>query len=130
VVGQIVGGYICRRFSLGVRGMLRFCIITTAISIVVLPCLLARCPTTILAGVSEPYFDDGPLSSGASYKLSDTCNKHCPCTTYTYDPLCDVNTGLQYFSGCYAGCDEWTTNYTGTAHKVKVICLACLNSSL
>ena len=55
VIGQVVGGYVCRKFSLGVRGMLRFCLVCVALSLVLIPCILARCPTTILAGVSKPY---------------------------------------------------------------------------
>ncbi len=57
VIGQVVSGYICRRLSLDVKGMLKFLLITIATSIVTLPSLLARCPTTVLAGVGLPYSD-------------------------------------------------------------------------
>ena len=54
-IGQVVGGYVCKRFKLGVKGMLKFSLTASCIALLLVPGFLARCPNTQKAGVTISY---------------------------------------------------------------------------
>lgn len=55
VAGQLLGGYICKRLDLTVRGLVKFTLISTVIAFALCPVYLARCPETQMAGVLTAY---------------------------------------------------------------------------
>ncbi|XP_061179184.1 solute carrier organic anion transporter family member 4A1-like isoform X1 [Saccostrea echinata] len=105
--GTFLGGYLVKRFNLGVRGIIRFCL---AISI---PCFLSvlvflvNCENVLFAGVNIDY---GELASNGTRKFlgkfsTSSCNANCGCTLENYNPVCGID-GIMYYSPCYAGCSN------------------------
>ncbi|XP_065073766.1 solute carrier organic anion transporter family member 74D [Ochlerotatus camptorhynchus] len=47
-----------------------------------------------------------PLVQGR-LNLSTTCNSQCHCDGIPYNPICQEETGITFFSACHAGCDAW-----------------------
>ena len=56
------------------------------------------------------------VSSVKETNLNSTCNQECPCSPERYDPVCGAD-NIVYFSACYAGCKDVTSN----DEKVKSI---------
>lgn len=54
-VGQLVGGYICKRLQLKVRGMLKLTLISSVLALLVSPILWARCEDLSVAGLQVGY---------------------------------------------------------------------------
>ena len=54
-LGQIIGGYICKKFDLKVKGMLKLVLVSFILSVALTPVYLARCPDAPLAGVLVDY---------------------------------------------------------------------------
>ena len=53
--GQSFGGYLCKRFQLKVRGMLKLTGISTIVVLAVSPILWARCEDPTMAGLLVGY---------------------------------------------------------------------------
>ncbi|XP_064597330.1 solute carrier organic anion transporter family member 4C1-like [Liolophura sinensis] len=102
--GQVIGGWICGRFKLKVRGMLRLSVVMCGICMLLSAAFWAKCEQPRIAGLS---------SKSSEPMLVDQCNGACGCTQTNYDPVCGSN-GVQYFSPCHAGClqEEWTNDGT------------------
>ncbi|XP_048780929.2 solute carrier organic anion transporter family member 4C1-like isoform X3 [Ostrea edulis] len=96
--GQFVGGMICKRWKLKVRGMLRLNVIVCVIALLLDAVIWVRCDLQDIAGVSVGYVKGEPQKG-----LTSPCNSNCSCTTEMYEPVCS-ELGVQYFSPCHAGC--------------------------
>ncbi|CAN7989026.1 unnamed protein product [Ixodes hexagonus] len=44
--------------------------------------------------------------------IRNECNAECDCSTSVRQPVCDMSTGTQYFSACFAGCGSQILNQT------------------
>ncbi|KAL4218075.1 spermatogenesis [Mactra antiquata] len=98
VSGVFLGGLICNKMKLKVRGMLKFSVIASVITIVCANIFWLNCPGTPFAGINQKY-DVG----SEEISISSSCNENCGCNTLFFDPVCSDN-GVQYFSPCHAGC--------------------------
>lgn len=54
-LGQVAGGFICKKFDLKIRGMLKLTIISSTIALLATPVFWARCSDSALAGVELGY---------------------------------------------------------------------------
>ncbi|XP_070533588.1 solute carrier organic anion transporter family member 4C1-like [Ptychodera flava] len=105
--GVILGGYFIKRFNWKVRGIIKFCIFCTIITIVMSPILLMRCPLEPIAGIYVPYNYTGveeiKPTGLEDTNLTSPCNADCQCSTDAYVPVCGSNDVI-YFDACHAGC--------------------------
>lgn len=106
-LGIITGGFILKRFKLGVVGAARvsfaasvgsFCLLFTQIFI--------HCDTAEVAGLTVSY-QGAPQLSYNHQTLVSQCNMDCSCSMKHWDPVCAYN-GLTYASPCLAGCQTST----------------------
>ncbi|XP_013930982.1 PREDICTED: solute carrier organic anion transporter family member 1A2 isoform X2 [Thamnophis sirtalis] len=67
------------------------------------------CKNSSVAGLSVSYKGIEEVSYTDAYLYAD-CNRHCNCSTKTWDPVCGEN-GMTYVSSCLAGCG--VSNGTG-----------------
>ncbi|XP_077990339.1 solute carrier organic anion transporter family member 3A1-like [Glandiceps talaboti] len=106
--GVFLGGFILRRWKLGVRGAVNMIIVCLTVAAILITFFVAfHCDNVRLAGVNVPYFDNVDQEN---LDLQSSCNDMCNCNQEFYAPICATN-GLTYFSPCYAGCQE-TANTT------------------
>lgn len=42
------------------------------------------------------------MTGGAN--LLSACNQNCHCQINTFNPICDIENNITYFSPCHAGC--------------------------
>lgn len=55
------------------------------------------------------YCDPGTFYTDAGLvNLTTNCNMECSCTGVPYSPVCDVASGVTFFSPCHAGCKSWS----------------------
>ncbi|XP_026534015.1 solute carrier organic anion transporter family member 1A2 isoform X1 [Notechis scutatus] len=80
------------------------------------------CKNSSVAGLSVSYKGIEELSYTDAYLYAD-CNRHCNCSTKTWDPVCGEN-GITYVSSCLAGCGM--SNGTGK-HTVLTNC-SCISA--
>ncbi|PAA83864.1 hypothetical protein BOX15_Mlig018595g1, partial [Macrostomum lignano] len=120
VIGIGAGAFFMRRFRPSSRAvsltMMGLCVSTTLLTTGLVLC---TCSNIQLAGLTAGYpaAVDPPklVSSGASGlsdpvppQLNATCNARCACSDANYDPVCDLATGVSYYSPCHAGCTNRT----------------------
>ncbi|XP_022286828.2 solute carrier organic anion transporter family member 4C1-like isoform X2 [Crassostrea virginica] len=96
--GQFIGGIICKKWKLKVKGMLRLNVIVCILALLLDAVVWIRCDLEDIAGVNVGYGQGDELSS-----LDSPCNSNCSCTTALYEPVCSDHK-IQYFSPCHAGC--------------------------
>ncbi|RZF33200.1 hypothetical protein LSTR_LSTR016134, partial [Laodelphax striatellus] len=59
------------------------------------------------------------------WNMTDSCNVGCSCSSaIKYDPVCQLNKNLTFFSPCHAGCSY--SEYNGTA-KIFMNCTCADN---
>ncbi|XP_061125182.1 solute carrier organic anion transporter family member 1C1-like isoform X1 [Syngnathus typhle] len=109
-LGIITGGFVMKRFKLGVIGAARVSITASVASF----CLLVvqvflRCENAEVAGLTVTYEGIPDLSYEPQTLLSQ-CNAGCSCSMKQWDPVCAYN-GMTYASPCLAGCQ--TSSGTG-----------------
>ncbi|KAM6962382.1 solute carrier organic anion transporter family, member 1D1 isoform 2-T2 [Tautogolabrus adspersus] len=102
-LGIITGGFILKRFKLGVIGAARVSIAASLGSF----CLLAvqvfiHCDNTEVGGLTVTYQGASHVSYDQQTLLSQ-CNMGCSCSMKHWDPVCAYN-GVTYASPCLAGC--------------------------
>ncbi|XP_071788228.1 solute carrier organic anion transporter family member 4A1-like isoform X2 [Asterias amurensis] len=127
----LFSGWLIKRFNMKIPGLLKLCIIATAVDGILMLGLLLRCEEIPLAGVFKNYQGNGSLSE---IQLESSCNLACECSTEFYLPVCGEN-GMIYFSACHAGClnyDDKTNTYddclctslngTGTGSATPGLC--------
>ncbi|TWW64515.1 solute carrier organic anion transporter family member 1C1-like [Takifugu flavidus] len=106
-LGIITGGFILKRFKLGVIGAARVSISASLCSF----CLLfaqvfIRCDMAEVAGLTVTY-QGSPNVSYDHQTLVSQCNMGCSCSAKHWDPVCAYN-GMTYASPCLAGCQMST----------------------
>ncbi|XP_077565449.1 solute carrier organic anion transporter family, member 1D1 isoform X2 [Stigmatopora nigra] len=106
-LGIITGGFILKRFKLGVIGAARVSIAASIGSF----CLLVvqvflHCESAEVAGLTVTYHGI-PEVSYEPQTLSSQCNAGCSCSMKQWDPVCAYN-GMTYASPCLAGCQTST----------------------
>ncbi|XP_013417999.1 solute carrier organic anion transporter family member 4A1 [Lingula anatina] len=99
--GTFLGGYFVKRFDLKCRGIIKLCILTTIMSLLLVLIFLVQCPNGKFAGVNTAYVNSS--TSISSVNLTDSCNTDCGCPRENYDTVCGVD-GVMYYSPCHAGC--------------------------
>ncbi|OQV21213.1 Solute carrier organic anion transporter family member 4A1 [Hypsibius exemplaris] len=103
--GTFLGGWLVKRLRLECPGILKFCIVCSAISLTAVFVFLIKCPMTSFAGVNTPYRDSDTLLSD---NLRSTCNADCSCPINRYDPVCAKSTNIMFLTPCHAGCSSGT----------------------
>uniref|UniRef100_A0A7N6BYU6 Solute carrier organic anion transporter family member n=1 Tax=Anabas testudineus TaxID=64144 RepID=A0A7N6BYU6_ANATE len=106
-LGIITGGFVLKRFKLGVVGAARVSIASSFGSLCLL-CIqiFVRCENAEVAGLTVSY-QGVPQVSYNQQTLLSQCNMGCSCSTKHWDPVCSYN-GLTYTSPCLAGCQTST----------------------
>ncbi|KAM9334622.1 uncharacterized protein ABDE67_021176 [Symphorus nematophorus] len=106
-LGIITGGFILKRFKLGVIGAARVSITASIGSF----CLLfiqgfINCDNAEVGGLTISYQGVPQVSYNPQTLLSQ-CNMGCSCSLKHWDPICAYN-GMTYASPCLAGCQTST----------------------
>lgn len=110
--GTFFGGYLVKKFNLACSGIIKMCLISTAIATCFTICFFISCPNMHFAGITGPYRTQmknletntvRPLPFGEKYHLESECNSMCKCSRSNYDPICGID-GVMYYSPCHAGC--------------------------
>uniref|UniRef100_A0A671Y5S7 Solute carrier organic anion transporter family member n=1 Tax=Sparus aurata TaxID=8175 RepID=A0A671Y5S7_SPAAU len=106
-LGIITGGFVLKRFKLGVIGAARVAFAASVGSL----CLLSiqvfiSCDNAEVAGLTVSYQGDTQVSYNQQTLLSQ-CNMGCSCSMKHWDPVCAYN-GMTYASPCLAGCQTST----------------------
>ncbi|XP_020746102.2 solute carrier organic anion transporter family member 6A1 [Odocoileus virginianus] len=100
-LGQILGGIIISKLHMSSKGLMKFVIVTSAISLVLLAFVVfVYCDPIPFAGITEDYGGAGQLGN-----LTAPCNSHCKCSSAFYSATCGRN-DIAYFSPCFAGCTQ------------------------
>ncbi|XP_029019154.1 solute carrier organic anion transporter family member 1C1-like [Betta splendens] len=120
-LGIITGGYVLKRFKLGIIGAARVSITASLGSF----CLFAvqiflRCENAEVAGLTVSYQGLPQVSYNEQTWLSQ-CNEGCSCSMKHWDPVCAPN-GLTYASPCLAGCQT----STGTGKEMVFHNCSCI----
>ncbi|XP_034529555.1 solute carrier organic anion transporter family member 1C1-like [Notolabrus celidotus] len=109
-LGIITGGFILKKFKLGVIGAARvsmaaslgsFCLLSVQVFI--------HCDNADVGGLTVTYQGDSHVSYNQQTMVSQ-CNMGCSCSMKHWDPVCAYN-GMTYASPCLAGCK--TSSGTG-----------------
>ncbi|KAI2665287.1 Solute carrier organic anion transporter family member 1C1 [Labeo rohita] len=96
-LGVFLSGWIVKRFKLSLLGSARLMFLCFVTSLVCsMPFFALSCKNTDVAGVTVPY---------QSHDLLTSCNAHCGCPNFQWDPVCGQN-GMTYISPCHAGCNS------------------------
>ncbi|XP_031617011.1 solute carrier organic anion transporter family member 4A1 isoform X2 [Contarinia nasturtii] len=111
--GTFFGGYLVKKFNLACSGIIKMCLISTAIATCFTVCFFISCPNMHFAGITGPYRTQvetyetntirPPQHFAKQFHLESECNSMCKCSRSHYDPVCGVD-GIMYYSPCHAGC--------------------------
>lgn len=124
-LGFLCGGFVMKRFKLGVIGAARVSISASLISF----CMLAsqiflHCDNAEVAGLTVTY-EGLPQVSYNQQTLLSQCNMGCSCSLKHWDPVCAYN-GMTYASPCLAGCQL----STGTGKQMVFHNCTCLEEMM
>uniref|UniRef100_A0A665X810 Solute carrier organic anion transporter family member n=1 Tax=Echeneis naucrates TaxID=173247 RepID=A0A665X810_ECHNA len=116
-LGIITGGFVLKRFKLGIIGAARLSI-TASLGA---SCMFAiqffiHCENADVAGLTVSYNQQTLLSQ---------CNMDCSCSLKHWDPVCSYN-GMTYASPCLAGCKI----STGTGKETVFHNCTCIEEML
>ncbi|XP_061767904.1 solute carrier organic anion transporter family member 1C1-like [Nerophis ophidion] len=124
-VGIITGGFVLKRFKLGVVGAARMALGTSIASFcLLLVQVFLRCDNAQVAGLTVTYQGIPEVSYDAQSLLSQ-CNTGCSCSMKQWDPVCAYN-GITYASPCLAGCHS----STGTGKEMSFHNCSCVSAVL
>ncbi|KAF6730893.1 Solute carrier organic anion transporter family member 1C1 [Oryzias melastigma] len=106
-LGFITGGFVMKRFKLGIVGASRMAISASlgAFSMLAVQIFL-HCGNAEVAGLTVSY-QGVPQVSYNQQTLLSKCNMGCSCSLKHWDPVCAYN-GMTYASPCLAGCQTST----------------------
>lgn len=127
MVGSFLSGRLMLRF--GLRGLLSFCCIVSALTSVLFIGLTISCPLSHVAGtagftyssqsLSVPFQNLSANSGGVlptpamgyqgdthGMNLLSRCNVGCGCEAYPYAPVCGQSDNVMYYNRCFAGCSD------------------------
>uniref|UniRef100_A0A8C4DNG0 Solute carrier organic anion transporter family member n=1 Tax=Dicentrarchus labrax TaxID=13489 RepID=A0A8C4DNG0_DICLA len=124
-LGIITGGFVLKRFKLGVIGAARVSITASVGSF----CLLAvqgfiHCDNAEVGGITISYQGAPQVSYNPQTLLSE-CNMGCSCSMKHWDPVCAYN-GMTYASPCLAGCQT----STGTGREMVFHNCTCVGEMM
>ncbi|XP_040003707.1 solute carrier organic anion transporter family member 1C1-like isoform X2 [Xiphias gladius] len=124
-LGIITGGFVLKRFKLGIIGAARVSITASFGSF----CLLAsqvfiHCENADVAGLTISY-QGAPQVSYNQQTLLSQCNIGCSCSMKHWDPVC-ANNGMTYASPCLAGCQT----STGTGKEMVFHNCTCIGEMM
>ncbi|XP_037386295.2 solute carrier organic anion transporter family member 6A1-like [Talpa occidentalis] len=120
-IGRFLGGVIASKLEMSCKALMRFIIITSAVTIILLIFLFfVHCNSIPFAGINEDYAGTGQLGN-----LTAPCNSHCQCSSSVYSAICGRD-DIGYFSPCYAGCAQ---SKTINDHEVYYNC-SCIKHGL
>ncbi|XP_008844712.1 solute carrier organic anion transporter family member 6A1 [Nannospalax galili] len=98
-IGYFLGGLIVCKLEMSFKGLMRFTLVTSTISLILLILVMfVHCETEKFAGINEDYEGTGQLGN-----FTAPCNEHCSCTSSVYSSVCGRDE-VEYFSPCFAGC--------------------------
>ncbi|XP_061107375.1 solute carrier organic anion transporter family member 1C1-like [Conger conger] len=104
-LGIITGGFVMKRFKLGVLGAARISFCASVFSFL---CLVTQyfiqCDNAQVAGLTVSYQGVKQVSYQQESLLSQ-CNMGCSCSLKHWDPVCSSG-GITYASPCLAGCQS------------------------
>ncbi|EDV28797.1 uncharacterized protein TRIADDRAFT_20218 [Trichoplax adhaerens] len=116
-IGQILGGFITKRWNLVGSKISKFCFFVCIMSSLSTFVLLISCDNPKIAGLFVPY----PHSSNVTM----TCNAKCYCDQNLFSPVCGENS-ITYQSPCHAGCNITISN--GNIINTNYSRCSCINS--
>ncbi|XP_036004946.1 solute carrier organic anion transporter family member 1C1 [Fundulus heteroclitus] len=124
-LGFITGGFVLKRFKLGVVGAARVSISASLGAF----CMLSlqgffHCDNAEVAGLTVAYQGYQQVSYDPSTLLAP-CNTGCSCSLKHWDPVCAYN-GITYASPCLAGCQT----STGTGKAMVFHNCSCIDTSM
>ncbi|XP_068163256.1 solute carrier organic anion transporter family member 1C1-like [Antennarius striatus] len=106
-LGIITGGFLLKRFKLGVIGAARVAMTASICSCILLFVqAFLNCDNAEVAGLTITYQGVPQVSYNHQTLLSE-CNMGCSCSKKHWDPVCAYN-GMTYASPCLAGCHSST----------------------
>lgn len=138
--GTFLGGYIIQKLKLRCRGIMRFCVTCTVMSLITSFVFIIRCPDLPMAGVTAPYRSGltaaqqqaqyqqlynhpsrlrSRNSSALEENLAADCNAGCACAREVYSPVCGAD-AMMYYSPCHAGCRSINHTAASAAKRVGV----------
>lgn len=118
--GTFIGGYLVKRLKLKCSGIIKMCIIYSAICLCFGLVFIIYCPNTKFFGLN--YKPENNSFNNQTDFLSG-CNSGCDCSRKHYDPICGTDNVL-YYSPCFAGCQNM---YPIEGSKVYENC-TCIDS--
>ncbi|XP_070610432.1 solute carrier organic anion transporter family member 1A2 isoform X2 [Erythrolamprus reginae] len=108
--GYFFGGLMMKKFKINTYQAAHIAFWSSLIEYLIYFSAFAMfCKNSSVAGLSVSYKGIEEVSYTDAYLYTD-CNRHCNCSTKTWDPVCGEN-GITYVSSCLAGCG--TSNGTG-----------------
>ncbi|XP_054719355.1 LOW QUALITY PROTEIN: solute carrier organic anion transporter family member 4A1-like [Uloborus diversus] len=96
--GNLIGGYIVKRFKMKCGNIIRICIVFSVICLAFSFIFILHCPDAKFAGVNEQF-----LNKTDGSRFVSSCSADCLCSDQNYDPICGVDNTI-YYSPCFAGC--------------------------
>ncbi|XP_045928052.1 solute carrier organic anion transporter family member 1C1-like [Micropterus dolomieu] len=124
-LGIITGGFILKRFKLGVIGAARVSI-AASLGSFCLFCIkvFIHCDNAEVGGLTVSY-QGAPQVSYNQQTLLSQCNMGCSCSIKHWDPVCSYN-GMTYASPCLAGC----RTSTGTGKEIVFHNCTCVGEMM
>ncbi|XP_008302771.1 solute carrier organic anion transporter family, member 1D1 [Stegastes partitus] len=120
-LGIITGGFVLKRFKLGVIGAARVSITASIGAFCMLSIqVFIQCDNAEVAGLTVSY-QGAPHVSYNPQTLLSQCNMGCSCSMKHWDPVCAYN-GMTYASPCLAGCQT----STGTGREMVFHNCSCI----
>lgn len=100
LLGSLFGAVMAKKM-MRFRSMIGLSMAFNTITLLLCFIFFYRCKQLPLAGVASDY--NGMPTQHTL--LNSTCNFRCHCDN-TYNPVCNPDTGISYYSPCYAGCTK------------------------
>ncbi|KAM3858985.1 uncharacterized protein ACN63O_017039 [Diretmus argenteus] len=124
-LGMITGGFVMKRFKMGIVGASRLVMVLFIItlSMLLIQCFL-QCENAEVAGLTVTYQGASQVSYQPQTMLSQ-CNMGCSCSLKQWDPVCAYN-GMTYTSPCLAGCQT----YGGTGKDMEFHNCTCVGERM